>query len=395
MRNHRLAAAALLAAAFAASVPALRAEEPVPPPKPAAPAAPAAPATDEARSRKEAKVRKMFELSRWDEQVLSGMDAAFEQQEKLGVLPKKFAKKFREAADMEALKAIAVDIFSDLYDEETLDGLIAFLETPAGRKYSAANLRLMAVVQEKITPWAMETAGKVMAEAMENPEEGEDEGAIVGNLKDAKRSANETAAIATLRNLASCQAHIQASGKIDSDNDGIGEYGTFLELTGSVGVRKGPATGTPASADFTAKGTPVNPPIMSKALSNVGPDGVVRKSGYCFRIYLPDSENPSGFVHESGPADAVALAGGTGRVSVDMVETTWCAYAWPETLGASGSRAFFVNQAGDVVQSSNEKAQWAGEKGPPGNAAFVGAGITGQVAVGTAGRDGDVWKVVN
>jgi hypothetical protein len=80
---------------------------------------------------------------------------------------------------------------------------------------------------------------------------------------------------------------------------------------------------------------------------------------------------------------------------VDLSEVVWCAYAWPETIGDTGRRAFFVNQAGDVMQSANEKAKWEGEKGPPGNAAFVGAGITGQVAVGTAGRDGEIWKVTN
>ena len=58
-------------------------------------------------------------------------------------------------------------------------------------------------------------------------------------------------------------------GKIDTDNDGRGEYGTFLELTGSVGVRKGFSPGEIAASDFSTKGTPVNPAIMSKALAGV------------------------------------------------------------------------------------------------------------------------------
>ncbi|MCK6479066.1 MAG: prepilin-type N-terminal cleavage/methylation domain-containing protein, partial [Planctomycetes bacterium] len=44
----------------------------------------------------------------------------------------------------------------------------------------------------------------------------------IPNLLAAKLSSNETAALATLRNLASCQAQIQTSGKIDCDSDGIG-----------------------------------------------------------------------------------------------------------------------------------------------------------------------------
>ena len=134
---------------------------------------------------------------------------------------------------------------------------------------------------------------------------------------------------------------------------------------------------------------------MSKSLSAVGADGVVHKGGYCFRIFLPDSASPAGFVGEVGPADKVALAGGTGKIGVDLAETTWCAYAWPEKLGESGNRTFFVSQAGDVMQSANEVAKWSGDKGPPGKAAFRGSGITAMIAVGTAGRDGDVWKVTN
>jgi len=386
-----LVAASLLVAAFLAGPAA--AQDPVPVPAPA-------PAKDDPKAAKEAKVRKFFELSRWDEQVLGGMDAAFEQQAKMGMLPPDFAKRFREAADMEALKTIVVGVFADLYDEETLDGLNAFLATKAGQKYVTANLKLISAVQEKVMPWAMETATRVMANAPEDEgeemgedeemgegEEAGDEASPLDRLKEAKKSSNETVAIATLRNLCSAQAQMQASGKIDADQDGIGEHGTFLEMTGSVGVRKG--------QDFTSQGGKMEPPILSKALSEVGPDGVVRKSGYCFRIFLPDTEKRSGFVHETGPAATVGVKGGTGKVLVDLSETTWCAYAWPEKIGDSGRRVFFINQSGDVMQSSNEKGKWEGDRGPTGDAAFRGPGITSQQAVGTAGRDGDVWKVTN
>ena len=83
------------------------------------------------------------------------------------------------------------------------------------------------------------------------------------------------------------------------------------------------------------------------------------------------------------------------RVHVDLAETTWCAYAWPEKIGETGRRAFFVNQTGDVMHSANEHAKWEGDRIPPGNAAFVGDGCTSEQAVGTRGRDGEVWKVAN
>jgi prepilin-type N-terminal cleavage/methylation domain-containing protein len=215
----------------------------------------------------------------------------------------------------------------------------------------------------------------------------------IPNLLAAKLSSNETAAIATLRNLASCQAQIQTSGKIDCDNDGIGEYGTFLEMTGSTGVRKGFTAGTPATSSFATQGTAVNPPILSPALANVDATGFVTKSGYAFMIFLPDGASPALFTHEtSGPG----LAGGSGAIGVDLAETTWCAYAQPVARNNSGNRRFFVNQAGDVMQSANEVAKAQGvTPAINGNSAFRGAGITSQVAVGTAGADGDVWKVTN
>jgi hypothetical protein len=43
---------------------------------------------------------------------------------------------------------------------------------------------------------------------------------------------NEMAAIASLKNISSAQAQCQASGVIDSNNNGQGEYGFFAELAG-------------------------------------------------------------------------------------------------------------------------------------------------------------------
>jgi prepilin-type N-terminal cleavage/methylation domain-containing protein len=220
----------------------------------------------------------------------------------------------------------------------------------------------------------------------------------IPNLLAAKLSANETAAIATLRNLVSCQAQAQTSGKIDCDNDGIGEYGCFLELTGTVGVRKGPVAGTPPSCTWAVKGTVVNPPILSAALANVDLLGFVTKSGYAFMIFLPDGAASAGFAHETTTGPGGAGADFNTAVGCDLAETTWCAYAQPVIRGNTGNRAFFCNQAGDVMQSPNDKAG-AEHQGVAaavvGNSAFTGAGITSQIAVGKAGNDGNDWKVTN
>ena len=55
----------------------------------------------------------------------------------------------------------------------------------------------------------------------------------IPKLVSARLSVNETAAIATFRDVVSAEAQFQPSAKADTDNDGTGEYGGFIELSGS------------------------------------------------------------------------------------------------------------------------------------------------------------------
>jgi prepilin-type N-terminal cleavage/methylation domain-containing protein len=220
----------------------------------------------------------------------------------------------------------------------------------------------------------------------------------IPNLLAAKLSSNETAAIATLRNMASCQAQVQTGGKIDCDKDGIGEHGTFMEMTGSVGARTGFVAGPPAAGNFSTVGTKINPPILSPSLAKVNALGFVSKSGYAFMLFLPDTATPAGFTNETNSSATGFTPGLTADIGVDMSETTWCCYAQPMNFGNSGNRRFFVNQAGDVMQSANDVGTPAAGVGTAinGNSAFTGGGnITSPIAVGTTGADGNVWKVAN
>jgi hypothetical protein len=72
----------------------------------------------------------------------------------------------------------------------------------------------------------------------------------------------------------------------------------------------------------------------------------------------------------------------------------WCAYAWPIARGNSGNRCFFVNEAGDVLQSPNDVYPHQGAVGlpDPGSAFLPG---TMNLAIGTVGSDGNEWKVTN
>jgi prepilin-type N-terminal cleavage/methylation domain-containing protein len=196
----------------------------------------------------------------------------------------------------------------------------------------------------------------------------------IPNLLSARLNANETAAVATLRNISSAQAQFQATAKADSDNDGTGEFGAFKELSGAENVR--------GDADVGV----LNPPVLSGAFRTPNGDGFVSRSGYYFKIYLPANDG-TGVI-----ADDAGYAG----VDSDLAETTWCCYAWPVNYGNSGNRTFMVNQTGDVV--TTEDNTYSGDTGPDPNSGFINPAansITGLTAVGTDGGDGNMWRQVN
>ncbi|MEE8107417.1 MAG: prepilin-type N-terminal cleavage/methylation domain-containing protein [Planctomycetota bacterium] len=193
----------------------------------------------------------------------------------------------------------------------------------------------------------------------------------IPNLLSARLNSNETAAIATLRNIISAQAQFQTTSRADENGNGVGEYGTFAEMSGGVGVRGG-AT--------------LNPPVLSTAFRTVNGSGEVSRSGYMYAIYLPDSAADGSKELAGGGADVANL-------DADLCETTWCAYAWPANQGNTGNRTFFVNQGGDII-TCEDPAYSGPNAGPIAEAAFQDAGttITGATATGMTGRDGNLWR---
>jgi prepilin-type N-terminal cleavage/methylation domain-containing protein len=197
----------------------------------------------------------------------------------------------------------------------------------------------------------------------------------IPNLLAARLSTNETAAIATLRNVISAEAQFQQSAKADVDSDGTGEYGGFVEMSGGGAGRMA---------------TVLSPPVLSGAFRVLNAQGSVSRSGYFFLMHLPAA---AGVAVPEPQAGYVAASG----LNPDLAETTWCCYAWPVNYGQSGNRTFFTNQGGDVV--ATESASYTGAAGgPQAGAAFQAGGatvITGAVAIGVAGQDTNVWKQVN
>jgi len=201
----------------------------------------------------------------------------------------------------------------------------------------------------------------------------------IPNLLSARVSANETSAVATLRNISSAQAQYQSSGRGDRDGDGEGEFGYFAELSGLLPPRGAAAV--------------ITPPALSGVFQAIEPMfGVVTKSGYVFQLYLPGA---------AGVPAPEAGGGGEGATAVDdnLAEGIWACYAWPAVNNNTGNRAFVVNQSGDVLATDNTGAM-QGYSGtttmPTGDSANTAANdITSPLSINgvpAVANDGGIWR---
>jgi len=205
-------------------------------------------------------------------------------------------------------------------------------------------------------------------------------------LAAARQSANESAAIATLRALMSAQAQVQSAAAIDTDADGMGEFGSFAELAGIAPLR---VSNAGAAAAGTAASDLLDPPMLSAPFGVVTGSQTAR-SGYLFQMFLPDaagapiSEDPTGGFASSFP-------------SPDLGEYLWCCYAWPMQSGMTGTRAFFVSHSNEVLQTANRAGVvYSGVvRGPSGDAAFSNANdMRSAIGLYGASVDGNSWAPV-
>lgn len=203
--------------------------------------------------------------------------------------------------------------------------------------------------------------------------------AALPNLLSSRLTANEAAAISTLRTIVSAQAQAQSRGAADTDGDGIGEYLYLAELSGTTNLR--------------GMGVPLSPAAVSVALGQVN-NTVVNKSGYLFAMFLP-GPGGAGVGEDANGGKAVPAA-----VDADFAETVWACYAWPATFGSSGRRAFMVSQSGDILQSDNVIQTYSGLAAPPApDAAYSApADMTAPLSIAGApapAQDGGNWLSVN
>ena len=220
----------------------------------------------------------------------------------------------------------------------------------------------------------------------------------IPKLVSARISANENASIATLRSIAAAQQQLQASAAIDTDADGGGEHGYFGELAGADPIR---IFGTPPV--IGAAGDTLDPTYLPVAFGNVitdGANGVVERQGYYYKMFLPDA---SGTAPIGSQAEAATGGNGGALPGPSNAEIMWCCYCWPVQATKTGNRAFFINQAGDILGTQNRSTQAGGSydgfvRTPNFDAAFTAAGDMGSVpalaAAGLASQDALVWTPV-
>jgi hypothetical protein len=202
---------------------------------------------------------------------------------------------------------------------------------------------------------------------------------------DRKIDANETSAVAALEAIRAAQERFKAARIVDINQDGIGEYGLMRELMGLTGVR------TSATAETT--GAVAEPAPLRSDFGRMHRWGEVLRAGYRFHLLLPGPGGVGVVETGSGPLASV--------IDSNLAETTWSCYAWPDTYGVTGKRAFFINQ--DGVITATEQAEYSGSfalgtAASAGAALDAGSGsvlsITGDVAINSTGRDGNQWRLV-
>lgn len=206
------------------------------------------------------------------------------------------------------------------------------------------------------------------------------------NLHAARLRNDEAAAVRTLREVVAVQEMFRRAGIVDADHDGPGEYAFLGELNGESNPRSFvPVSGAAVPAPL--------PQFRHRILE----EGEAEICGYRFRVWLPGP---------GGKAVGEGSEGGGGEPDPGLAAKAWCIYAWPVRLKgsltpATGTRTFFANQAGEVLWTEGSyEARPPGENAlprrPDPGAAFLAPGplgsITGAPAMGTLGRDGNLWR---
>ncbi|WP_309891546.1 DUF2059 domain-containing protein [Archangium sp.] len=121
--------------------------------------------------RKERKVRELMALSGAEEtgkQMLVTMTSHFEQ---MPSVPPGFVEKFLQLAAEESLVDMLVPVYMRHFTEEDLDAAIAFHESPAGRRFIAAQPLVLQESMKLGEQWGVQLAEKALRALAEEQRE--------------------------------------------------------------------------------------------------------------------------------------------------------------------------------------------------------------------------------
>ena len=198
-------------------------------------------------------------------------------------------------------------------------------------------------------------------------------------------NSNERVAAATLIQIARAQKAVAGAG-IDSDLNGYPEYGFLQELSGVRNIRIDTDSDGLADANGPRK---LGRELLPTSYGDVDFNGVMQRSGYLFRIYLPGDSHE--WLREPAPLQ------GYPAVSGRHAEQYWACYAWPAEFGKSGNRAFFINQDGFVLACDNHLTRYEGSINAPNVNAIIAVGQPDQmdatIARDLMGNDGNKWRI--
>ncbi|AKI98996.1 Hypothetical protein AA314_00623 [Archangium gephyra] len=116
----------------------------------------------QATQRKQRKVRRLMVLTGAEDtgrQMLEMMTSHFEQSSSI---PPGFMEKFREAAQQESIVDLLVPVYMKHFSEEDLDAAITFHESPAGKRFLAAQPRVLQEAKEVGEQWGVRLAEKAL-----------------------------------------------------------------------------------------------------------------------------------------------------------------------------------------------------------------------------------------
>jgi hypothetical protein len=197
-------------------------------------------------------------------------------------------------------------------------------------------------------------------------------GVVVPKVVRARLNANESAVIAVLKSISSGQSQMQASGLIDADGNGRGEFAFFAEMAGAVPTRGG--------------GGVCSPPVLNARFGKVV-GGRVHLRGYVLQMFLRGPDGAWVGEAPNGGADGVS-------VDVTRAETEWLCYAWPEVHDWSGKRAFVITNRGDTLSCNMQARVYSGDAGPePGVAGWMTRDGKPVIAANETDPLGNLWVI--